>query len=126
MTLKTLTTAMITALLAGFVATIAATSANADFAKVANEKQFKAIVSGKTLTRPLVRLEVSPAGEISGRGLTWDVTGNWSWCDGYFCRDLYWGGSELGYNCQEVAVKGGRIRFISDRGQGDFADFRLK
>lgn len=126
MTLKTLATAMITALVGAFLAALTATSASAEFAKVSNEREFKEIVSGKTLTRPLVRLEVSPAGKISGIGLTWEVTGNWSWRDGYFCRDLYWGGSDLGYNCQEVTVNDGRIRFTSDRGTGDYADFRLK
>lgn len=126
MTIKTLATAMITALAAAFVAALSATSAQADFTKVASEQQFKEIVSGKTLTRPLVKLEVSPAGAISGMGVTWKVTGNWSWRDGYFCRDLYWGGSELGYNCQEVAVNDGRIRFTSDRGVGNHADFRLR
>ena len=103
-----------------------AAPAHAEFAKVDSERDFKSIVSGKTLTRPMVRLRVSPEGEISGRGLTWDVEGQWSWRDGYFCRDLYWGGSALGYNCQEVRVNGSQIRFTSDQGSGDSADFRLR
>ncbi|QBF33749.1 dihydrodipicolinate reductase [Thalassococcus sp. S3] len=103
-----------------------AVPAKADFAKVANAEDFKKIVSGKTLTRPFVRLQVAPGGAISGTGARWEVTGQWSWQGGYFCRDLYWGGSDLGYNCQEVRVNGQRIRFTSDRGQGDFADFRLR
>ena len=98
----------------------------AEFAPVKDAQQFKKIVTGKTLTRPLVRLEVDPAGVIRGKGARWNVSGNWSWRDGFFCRDLSWGGSDLGYNCQEVRVKEGRIRFTSDRGTGDSADFRLK
>ncbi|MFA3919518.1 dihydrodipicolinate reductase [Ruegeria sp. 2012CJ15-1] len=103
-----------------------AVPAYADFAQVRNEAQFKAIVSGKILTRPLIKLQVSPDGKISGTGLRWAVEGNWNWQNGYFCRDLYWGGSDLGYNCQEVRVRNGKIRFTSDRGKGDFADFRLR
>lgn len=106
-------------------AVLSAQPVSAEFAKVESETQFKQLVSGKTLTRPLVKLEVSPEGSISGTGLTWDVTGNWSWRDGYFCRELFWGGSDLGYNCQEVKVRENRIRFTSDRGTGDYADFRL-
>lgn len=102
------------------------TPAFAEFAKVNSEEEFRQLVSGKALTRPLVKLEVSPEGQISGKGVTWDVTGTWNWRDGYFCRDLYWGGTELGYNCQEVRVKDGRIRFTSDRGAGDFADFKMR
>lgn len=114
------------ALVAAVVAPFTATGANAEFAKISDEQAFKTVVSGKTLTRPLVRLEVSSGGDISGMGVTWEVTGSWTWRDGYFCRDLFWGGSDLGYNCQEVAVNDGRIRFTSDKGTGDSADFRLK
>lgn len=101
-------------------------SARAEFAQVKDESQFKTIISGKTLTRPLIRLEVSPTGTIKGRGAKWDVSGTWKWRDGYFCRDLNWGGDDLGYNCQEVGVKKGRIKFTSDKGRGDSAEFRLR
>ncbi len=104
----------------------AAAPAWAEFDKISDEGEFQNIVSGKVLTRPLVKLEVSPQGEISGRGATWEITGQWSWRDGYFCRELVWGGSNLGFNCQEVRVNRDRIRFTSDRGRGDSADFRLR
>jgi len=97
----------------------------AEFAPVRNAEQFKQLVAGKTLTRPWVKLEVSPNGVITGKGARWDVTGNWIWRDGFFCRDLIWGGTALGYNCQEVRFKDGRIRFTSDKGAGKHADFRL-
>lgn len=106
--------------------TVAATAARADFAKVADEDVFRDLVGGKTLTRPLIRLRVAPDGTISGTGARWTVEGRWSWRDGYFCRDLSWGGSDLGYNCQEVRVNGSRIRFTSDRGAGESAEFRLR
>ena len=112
---------VISALCAGL-----ASPALAEFAKVDDKQAFVELISGKTLTRPLVQLEVSPAGRISGKGARWEVSGNWSWQDGYFCRDLDWGGTDLGYNCQEVRVNQDRIRFTSDRGTGDSADFRLR
>ena len=99
----------------------------ADLVKVDNQNEFVDLVSGKTLTRPLVQLTVTPDGRIAGRGMRWDVEGTWSWQDGYFCRDLFWGGDALGYNCQEVtATPDGRIKFTSDRGDGDSAMFRLR
>jgi hypothetical protein len=112
-------------LLSGLALILAGTAATAEFAKITDEEKFRTLVAGKTLTRPLVRLQVTPEGGISGTGVTWEVTGSWDWRDGFFCRDLYWGGSDLGYNCQEVAIGDGRVRFTSDRGAGDFADFRL-
>ncbi len=93
---------------------------------VQDADSFRTLISGKVLTRPLVRLTVSPEGRIDGMGAAWAVEGEWRWRDGYFCRDLRWGGEDLGYNCQEVRVNGNRIRFTSDRGTGDFADFRLR
>ena len=103
-----------------------ATTASADFARIDTQGEFLRHVTGKTLSRPLVELRVTPDGRIEGRGAKWDVSGNWSWREGFFCRDLSWGGDELGYNCQEVRVNGGRMRFTSDRGNGMSAVFRLK
>ena len=98
----------------------------ADFAKIADVAQFVEAVDGKTLTRPLVKLEVSPEGQISGTGASWEVSGEWNWQNGYFCRNLEWGGTDLGYNCQEVMIKDDRIRFTSDRGSCQSAVFRLR
>lgn len=108
------------------VLALLAPMAHADFAKVVSQDEFLRYVSGKTLTRPLIRLRVTPDGRIEGRGSRWDVTGNWSWRDGYFCRDLFWGGDALGYNCQEVRVQNDRVRFTSDKGRGQSAVFRLR
>lgn len=106
--------------------TVLASPVLAEFSKVNDQSQFVALVDGKELKRPFVKLEVSPDGEISGYGAAWSVTGKWTWNDGYFCRDLYWDGDALGYNCQEVQAAGDRIRFTSDKGSGDSAEFRLR
>lgn len=101
-------------------------AAQAELAQITDRGAFVDLVAGKKLTRPLVELEVTPDGGISGTGVRWDITGKWSWQDGYFCRDLNWGGDDLGYNCQEVRYDGKRLRFTSDKGTGDSADFRLR
>ena len=103
-----------------------ASPAFAELKKVDNQAEFVQLVAGKTLSRPLIRIEVRPDGRIAGKGAKWDVTGDWTWRDGYFCRSLFWGGDAMGYNCQEVRIQNGRIRFTSDKGQGDSAEFRLK
>ncbi|MFK7870059.1 MAG: dihydrodipicolinate reductase [Roseobacter sp.] len=106
---------------------MAGTTAQAEFSKVNDADDFIELVAGKELRRPFVNIEVSQDGEITGQGAAWPVTGNWSWEGGYFCRDLFWGGDPLGYNCQRVDVRpDGRIRFTSDRGAGDAAEFRLR
>ena len=103
-----------------------ATSAFADLQKVTSRDAFLSLVSGKTLTRPLVKLQVLPDGRIAGTGATWEVTGQWTWKDGYLCRTLKWGGDDLGYNCQEVKTDGSKVRITSDKGSGQSADFRLR
>ena len=108
------------------IACLMATPAAAEFAKVSDGDQFKQIVTGKTLSHPLFKLQVFPDGGITGNGLRRTVSGDWSWRDGYFCRDLTWGQKKLGYNCQEVGLKGTRIRFTSDKGTGETAVFRLR
>ncbi|MDF3415382.1 dihydrodipicolinate reductase [Sulfitobacter sp. M57] len=103
-----------------------ASPALADLQKVTSRDAFVALVDGKTLTRPLVRLQVLPNGQITGKGATWKISGKWVWKDGYLCRSLNWGGDDLGYNCQEIKSDGSRMRFTSDRGSGDSAEFNLR
>ena len=122
MRVRDVTYAAVLSLMGGATAVAAETS----FEKVNDQQQFVELINGKELTRPLIRLRVTPDGRIEGRGAAWDVTGQWSWRDGYFCRDLFWGGDELGYNCQEVQARDGRIKFTSDKGAGMSAEFRLK
>ena len=69
-------------------AMICAAPAFADFQKVESRADFVALVSGKTLTRPRVKLQVSPNGQISGKGAAWPVSGKWQWKDGYLCSIL--------------------------------------
>ena len=113
-------------LLAAIIVAFSASNAMADFDVVNNKSAFMELVRGKKLTRPLVELQVTTDGRIEGTGARWDVTGNWTWRDGYFCRDLFWGGDALGYNCQEVQANGSRMRFTSDRGNGRSAVFKLR
>ena len=104
-----------------------ATAAKADgFAKINDRNAFVSMLDGRQLTRMGIKLNVTQDGQIKGRAFGYDVTGAWTWKSGYFCRDLYWGGDDLGRNCQMVKVQGDTLRFISDRGQGEFADLVLK
>ena len=100
--------------------------AQAQSVKVETRAQFVQAVDGRTLSRPMNSLRVMPGGTITGRGMVREVSGTCTWRDGYFCRDLFWGGSPMGFNCQEVRLEGQDIRFMPDGGIGDFAGFRLR
>lgn len=107
-------------------ALVIATPALAEFQPVREEQNFRSLVEGRELTRFGIRLEVLPQGEIRGRGFGMDVGGEWEWRNGYFCRTLEFGGSGDGYNCQLVLRDGATLRFVSDQGEGDSADLRLR
>lgn len=103
----------------------------AGFERITDADEFARLIEGRALIRFGIRLQVSTGdqpqrGQISGRGFGYPVTGAWHWEGGYFCRDLDWGGSDLGFNCQAVLRNGTVLRFVSDQGGGDYADFRLQ
>ena len=109
-----------------FLFCFASSGAWSEYLVIKDENAFIAAVKDKTLKRPLIRLEVTEDGNITGRAAMLSVTGNWTWENSYFCRDLFWGSRNLGYNCQQVSLSGKKIRFTSDKGEGDFADFTVK
>ena len=113
-------------IMALFCAALQAAPAAAEFSVITDRGTFVNLVNGRELARPFIKLRVSPSGRIDGKGMAKAVTGQWRWENGFFCRDLYWGDEDLGFNCQRVLAEGDRIRFVADEGAGDHADFRLR
>ena len=99
-----------------------------DFRPVTDKAEFLSLIGGRSLTNRLynLSLDVVPSGQIAGTALGWDVTGTWSWQNGYFCREMAWGGDPIPYNCQLVEVAGSDMRFTTDQGAGESASFRLR
>lgn len=110
--------------------TLLAAPAWADgYAPVKEKDEFIALVNGKELRNFFygVRLNVLEEGRIEGSAIGWNIVGEWTWQDGYFCREMRWGGDPIPYNCQLVEARGDeRIRFTVDQGAGDSASFRLQ
>jgi hypothetical protein len=106
-----------------------ALAAGDDFEPVKEKERFLDLIKDRELRIGLynLSLNVLPDGKISGSAMGWDITGQWSWQDGYFCREMDWSGMEIDYNCQLVEANGGeRLRFTVDQGKGDSATFRLR
>ena len=103
------------------------TPALAEFARVDKRDSFVSLVKDRDLTRLGIRLKVTDDGRIKGRAFGQNVTGDWNWNGGFFCRDLFVNGDVLdAENCQKVEVRGDTLRFTSDKGRGDYADLRLR
>ncbi len=103
-------------------------SAASAMTPIKDENEFRRLVTNKTLVLRLytIKLNVLDDGSIEGSALARKVTGRWNWIDGYFCRDMKWGSREIPYNCQLVEYNGTEMRFTTDKGAGDSADFVLQ
>ena len=98
------------------------------YERVSNQQSFVALISGKALSNRFygVSLNLSQNGSIAGKAWGANITGNWAWNNGFFCREMTWGDYFVGYNCQLVEVRSGNeLRFTSDQGTGDNASFKL-
>lgn len=100
---------------------------------ITDRSDFVSVVTGRALelTRPFlargsITLQVTPDGRISGTAMQDPVSGSWAWEGPYFCRVLRYGDEDLGRNCQVVTLRGDRVRFTADQGQGDWAEFALR
>ncbi len=116
-------------LLSLLLASAAAPALADGYAPVRDQETFVNLVEGKELRNFFygVRINVLEEGRIEGSAVGWDIVGSWTWQDGYFCRELFWGGDPIPYNCQLVEARGNdRIRFTVDQGAGDSASFRLQ
>jgi hypothetical protein len=105
-----------------------AIAAGGEFAPISDKAAFLDLVEGRELRIGLydLSLNVTPDGRIKGSALGWDITGTWSWQDGYFCREMDWSGKEIPLNCQLVEARGEQeLRFTVDRGEGRSARFKL-
>ncbi len=109
----------------GFAATDAAAQS---LTRITDVAEFNAILAGKQLRLGLmgIALTVAPDGTVTGSATGYPVTGTWSWQDGYFCREMDWGGTAIPFNCQLIEFGGGQMRVTSDRGAGDDATFNVR
>lgn len=115
--------------IAGFALALPVAAAAEGFMPVTDKDRFLDLVQNRELRIGLydLSLNVLPDGRIAGSALGWDITGEWAWKDGYFCREMDWSGTPISYNCQLVEAQGAeRLRFTVDQGKGDSATFRLR
>jgi hypothetical protein len=111
------------------ILTAALPAAAEEFQPVTEKARFLDLIQNRELRIGLynLSLNVLPDGRIDGSAMGWKITGNWSWQDGYFCREMDWSGTPISFNCQLVEAEGAeKLRFTVDQGKGDSATFRLR
>lgn len=115
--------------LAFAIALLFAASTASAFERIETRDRFLSLVEGRVLFLGLLnaQLDVRSDGTIGGSARNRDVTGSWSWQDGYFCREMDWSGRVIPYNCQLVELDApDRVRFTVNRGSGQAATFQLR
>lgn len=97
------------------------------FAPISVKADFLAQVADRKLRLGMFDLSiiVTSDGIITGTALGWQVAGDWTWEDNLFCRNMDWGGMDIGYNCQLVEIDSNKVRFTADGGRGRAASFTL-
>ena len=85
---------------------------------ITNRSDFENLVIEKKLKRFLISLSVGSDGKIKGSAAGRNVTGDWDWIDGFFCRTLLWGKRELKYNCQQVTFDANDCALFLIEGKG--------
>ena len=108
---------------------LASPAAADGYEPVREKDRFLDLVKDRALRIGLydLTLNVMPDGRIAGSAMGWEITGNWAWKNGYFCREMDWSGTKIDYNCQLVEVSAQKsLRFTVDQGRGDSAVFRLR
>ena len=86
---------------------------------ITTEKEFRTKVVGKKLITDrgyaLVQEDGSMAGKLGGR----ELTGEWTWEDGYYCRSVALGDRQLPDDCQMVTIEGDEVTFYRKKGYGN-------
>ena len=112
------------------VLSLLALPAQADvYAPIKDEGQFRSLVSARELRLGAfgISLIIQTDGRITGQAMGSAVTGTWAWRDGYFCREMFWNGIDIPYNCQLVEARSAEVmRFTTDKGTGQSAAFDLQ
>jgi len=98
------------------------------FEKLQDKDSLITALDGRALTMGLFRLslQVTGDGQISGTAMGWGITGEWTWQDGLFCREMDWSGMAIAPDCQLVEQNGDKMRFTSNAGKGRSATFTLR
>ena len=94
--------------------------------RITTEKEFRTIVAGKKLTSKAGYSINHKDGNITGNFRDRELTGTWTWEDGYFCRSVMLGNKDLPDDCQVITVSGDKVTYIRNRGEGKGLTYQIE
>ena len=87
--------------------------------QITTEKEFRAKVVGKKLITERGNVTIQADGSLTGQLGGKEVSGEWTWDDGYYCRSVAFGNRQLRDDCQMVTIVGKEVTFYRKKGYGD-------
>lgn len=104
-----------------------ATTAEAGFKQIRKEKDFAALVVGKTVAADNSTIVINADGTLSGKTTDGQrIIGAWKWGGRYWCRNVTVAKTNLGQDCQKMEIDGNKLRVTRDKGRGDVINAVLK
>ena len=87
--------------------------------QITNQKQFLEKVADRKLVQGSSWVIISATGSVNGEGPDEvPISGNWTWNETYYCRDISIDSVPLPHDCQTVTLDGNIVSFIHDKGRG--------
>lgn len=87
--------------------------------QITTDKEFRAKVVGKKLITDRGYVIVQKDGSMAGKSGNRELSGEWTWEDGYYCRSVALGSRQLPDDCQMVTILGDEVTFYTKKGYGD-------
>ena len=93
--------------------------------RIRTEREFLDVVAGRKMTNETGFATNRKDGTLTGKLDKRQLTGSWSWEDGFFCRIGKLGNHNFGLDCQTVVVSGDSVTFTQEKGKGKKVTYRL-
>lgn len=94
--------------------------------RITSEDEYRTTIVGKRLVWESGSATHHEDGSITGNVGDREMTGTWSWQDGFYCRSIRISNTRVPDDCQILIVSGDELTVIRDGGMGDIATFRIE
>lgn len=106
---------------------ILATGATAsEFKRIETKAEYLNVVAGKRMVAEWGWVTAAADGNLTGKVNGQAAQGKWDWKNGFWCRTISFGSTNMPRNCQAIFVSGDNLVSIRDKGQGKQTRMKIK
>jgi len=98
----------------------ASTQHDSAFRRIAYEDEYRNTIVGKPITSKDKKTVTTTHadGTMTGKSNGNNVVGNWTWENGFFCREGKAGGQAFERDCQMIEISGNKLKVTKNKGNG--------